>query len=86
MLLHRFSVCLALCLFFRFRYKDLDMPWPVEMPCNFTFDSFRHKTVTESGGCFIVVFQTCRVGLKTSLLFLHIKICMYLLTNFSLFL
>ena len=22
------------------------MPWPVEMPCNFTFDSFRHKIVT----------------------------------------
>ena len=61
------------------------MPWPVEMPCNFTFDSFRHKTVTESGGGFIVCFQTCRVGLKTSLLFLHIKICMYLLTNFSFF-
>ena len=33
------------------------MPWPVEMPCNFTFDSFRHKTVTESGGGFIVVFK-----------------------------
>ena len=33
------------------------MPWPVEMPCNFTIDSFRHKTVTESDGGFIVVFK-----------------------------
>ena len=33
------------------------MPWPVEMPCNFTFDLFRHKIVTESGGGFIVVFK-----------------------------